>query len=154
MKTNIRKSVLDKFKLYYEEMEKKKVQKAVRISELKRPASKKVTLSTPTVQKPLPQHSRFAKFAELKSKFFTRKPKSKPSISLSKRAQLEQKRARRAELFRGIIGIGLLLVVVSIARSTFIALQFVDGAANIVYLIPQIGFAVIISIIAFLKIYK
>ncbi len=143
------KQTLDSFKLYYEEMERKVPNTAVRISELKTP-EKKSTVVPKSVEK----SSVFSKISQLKSKVFNRKPKRKITPSLSKRAQVEQRKARRGEVFRGIIGIGLLLAVVSIARSTFIALQFVDGVANVVYLIPQVIAAVVVSIIAFVKIYK
>jgi hypothetical protein len=81
---------------------------------------------------------------------FSKKTNTKPKSKLTKKAQLERKLARRNTIIRGIIGIGLLLTVVSIARSTFIALQFVDGTANIIFLAPQVLFAAIISIIVFI----
>lgn len=146
MQIKIAKS-LDEYQMYYEDMEMKVLQKPAKVT-TKKP------VQTNAVKKPSVISRVVAKFTSLKSKIFNRKPRVKYTLRQSKLAQLEQKKARRNELFRGIIGIGLLLVVVSITRSTFVSLQFVDGVANVVYLLPQIVFAIVISIIAFLKIYK
>lgn len=55
---------------------------------------------------------------------------------------------------RGIIGIGLLFVVVSIAYSTYMTNLFVDGSAMVIALAPQVLFALATFVIAFYKILK
>jgi len=76
--------------------------------------------------------------------------KSKKAKKITKS---DQKLAREQKK-RGIIGIGLLFVVVSIAYSTYMTVLFVDGSAMVVALVPQVLFAAIILIKAFYKLYK
>ena len=76
--------------------------------------------------------------------------KSKKVKELTK---IERKLERQKKI-RGIIGIGLLFVVVSIAYSTYMTALFVDGTAMVVALAPQVVFATVILLIAFYKIYK
>lgn len=76
--------------------------------------------------------------------------KSKKAKKLTK---IERKLERQKKI-RGIIGIGLLFVVVSIAYSTYMTALFVDGTAMIVALTPQVVFAAITLLTAFYKIYK
>ncbi len=76
--------------------------------------------------------------------------KSKKAKKVTK---AEQKLARLQKI-RGIIGIGLLFVVVSIAYSTYMTVLFVDGTIMVVALAPQVAFAATILLIAFYKIYK
>ena len=76
--------------------------------------------------------------------------KSKKAKKLTK---IERKLERQKKI-RGIIGIGLLFVVVSIAYSTYMTVLFADGTAMIVALTPQVVFAAITLLIAFYKIYK
>lgn len=76
--------------------------------------------------------------------------KSKKAKKLTK----TERKLERQKKIRGIIGIGLLFVVVSIAYSTYMTVLFVDGAAMIVALTPQVVFATITLLIAFYKIYK
>lgn len=75
----------------------------------------------------------------------------------SKKAKKNTKNDRklaRQQKIRGIIGIGLLFVVVSIAYSTYMTNLFVDGPAMVAALVPQVAFAVVILIIAFYKLFK
>lgn len=72
----------------------------------------------------------------------------------AKKATREQKKLARQQRIHGIIGIGLLFVVVSIAYSTYMTNLFVDGTQMVVALAPQVAFALIVSIYAFYKIYK
>lgn len=65
-----------------------------------------------------------------------------------------EKSAIRQKKIRGIIGIGLLFVVVSIAYSTYMTVLFVDGTVMVLALAPQVAFAALTLLIAFYKIYK
>lgn len=76
--------------------------------------------------------------------------KSKKAKKITK----TQKQLERKQKIRGIIGIGLLFVVVSIAYSTYMVNLFVDGPAMVVALAPQVLFAAVILIIAFYKLFK
>lgn len=75
------------------------------------------------------------------------------SKKVKKLTKTELKLERQKKI-RGIIGIGLLFVVVSIAYSTYMTALFVDGTATVVALAPQVVFATVILLIAFYKIYK
>ena len=75
------------------------------------------------------------------------------SKKVKKLTKTERKLERQKKI-RGIIGIGLLFVVVSIAYSTYMTALFVDGTAMVVALVPQVVFATAILLIAFYKIYK
>lgn len=72
----------------------------------------------------------------------------------AKKVTKTQKQLDREQKKRGIIGIGLLFVVVSIAYSTYMTNLFVDGPEMIVALAPQVAFAAYILIKAFYKLYK
>ena len=75
------------------------------------------------------------------------------SKKVKKLTKTERKLERQKKI-RGIIGIGLLFVVVSIAYSTYMTALFVDGTAMVVALAPQVVFATVILLIAFYTIYK
>ena len=75
------------------------------------------------------------------------------SKKVKKLTKTERKLERQKKI-RGIIGIGLLFVVVSIAYSTYMTALFVDGTAMVVALAPQVVFATVTLLIAFYKIYK
>ena len=83
----------------------------------------------------------------------TKKKLGFKSKKVKKLTKTELKLERQKKI-RGIIGIGLLFVVVSIAYSTYMTALFVDGAATVVALAPQVVFATVILLIAFYKIYK
>lgn len=83
----------------------------------------------------------------------TKKKLGFKSKEVKKLTKIERKLERQKKI-RGIIGIGLLFVVVSIAYSTYMTALFVDGTAMVVALAPQVVFATVILLIAFYKIYK
>lgn len=83
----------------------------------------------------------------------TKKKLGFKSKKVKKLTKTERKLERQKKI-RGIIGIGLLFVVVSIAYSTYMTVLFVDGSAMVVALAPQVTFATVILLIAFYKIYK
>lgn len=83
----------------------------------------------------------------------TKKKLGFKSKKVKKLTKTERKLERQKKI-RGIIGIGLLFVVVSIAYSTYMTVLFVDGSAMVVALVPQVTFATVILLIAFYKIYK
>lgn len=83
----------------------------------------------------------------------TKKKLGVKSKKVKKLTKIERKLERQKKI-RGIIGIGLLFVVVSIAYSTYMTALFVDGTAMVVALAPQVVFATVILLIAFYKIYK
>ena len=83
----------------------------------------------------------------------TKKKLGLKSKKVKKLTKIERKLERQKKI-RGIIGIGLLFVVVSIAYSTYMTALFVDGTAMVVALVPQVVFATVILLIAFYKIYK
>lgn len=137
---------LDKFKLYYEELEKKKVAKA-------KPTTKKAVKTSSKPKTTLKMRFESIKkearsrIDNIQKQHNLRRKKAKKLTKIEKKARLEQKK-------RGIIGIGLLFVVVSIAYSTYMTNLFVDGHMMVVALAPQVIFAVITLLIAFYKIYK
>lgn len=63
-------------------------------------------------------------------------------------------KAPRKRVINGILGIGLLFVIVSIAYSTYITILFVNNSTSIIALIPQVLFATITLLKAFSKLYK
>lgn len=69
-------------------------------------------------------------------------------LTKTERAALQEQQKRV------ILGIGLLLVVVSITFSTFVTLTFVDDKAIYLALAPQVAFALVSLFKAFSKIYK
>jgi hypothetical protein len=152
--------VLENHKLYYEDMEFKKMGKSPsnlktnKVKQIAKPKSgktSKVSLKD-RVKTNLSKRlaaSRSA-FNDIKLKF---KPNKKPS-KLSKKAQLEQKNLTRQEHKRAILGIGLLFVVVSITYSTYVIYNGVSSSASRVMLIPQVVFAILTLAKAFSKIYK
>lgn len=128
---------LREFKLYYEDMEHKTM------------SSVKAKPQKVAVKKPL-----IKKFTDLKTKFIDVVNKTKnPRKKTRKLTKLEQK-AVQEQRKRGILGIGLLLVVVSIAYSTYIVRTFVDTNLSLVSLIPQVSFALYTLLRAFSKLYK
>lgn len=80
--------------------------------------------------------------------------KLKPSKKKTKKLTKEQKTLARQQKKRGILGIGLLFVVVSIAYSSYVIYNGVNSTASRVMLVPQVVFAVFTLFKAFSKIYK
>lgn len=139
------KNSLDKFELYYEELEKKKVAKA----KVTKPAVKTSSKPKTTLKMRFESIKKEARsrIDNIQKQHNLRRKKAKKLTKIEKKARLEQKK-------RGIIGIGLLFVVVSIAYSTYMTNLFVDGHMMVVALAPQVIFAAITLLIAFYKIYK
>lgn len=78
-----------------------------------------------------------------------RKPKKKAKkVTKARREELREQRRN------GILGIGLLLVVASIAYSTSVIFIGVDSDASRIALLPQALFALLTLIKAFSKFYK
>lgn len=76
-----------------------------------------------------------------------------PSKKSKKPTKAELELAKK-QYDNAIIGIGLLLVVVSIAYSTSVILLGVDSLGSKIALLPQAIFALVISIKAFSRLYK
>lgn len=126
---------LDNSELYYEEYEDKPVKASKsRLPQDENPIKERVSAVIKSVRE------RFSKL----------KLHRKPSKKLSK----DDKKALREQQKRGILGIGLLFVVVSIAYSSYVILNGVDSIASKVMLVPQVAFALRSLIKAFSKIYK
>lgn len=145
MKTN----TLDSFQLYYEEMELKQVGKST-ITETKTDAVKRKE-TKPKVS--LQNRINTVKGA-VRVRFDNITKKLKPHRKSVKKLTKADRKLAREQKIRGIIGIGLLFVIVSIAYSTYMTNLFVDGTAMIIALAPQVVFAGVTLLIAFYKIYK
>lgn len=140
------------FILFYEEME-KKVKKAnsSKVSVSKTDSSKKKAVSKPKIS----LKSRIAaKLAPIKTRFNDVVNKIKhPRKKAKKPTKAEQKLVKQ-QRNRGILGIGLLLVVVSIIYSTSVIFIGVSSTISKIALFPQALFAFLTLIKAFSKIYK
>lgn len=93
------------------------------------------------------------KLASAKKSVVAKFKKVKPLKSnkkLTKAQRLERKQRRN----NVIMGIGLLLVIVSIAYSTTVVRYFVDSPETLIFLAPQVVFAIMIIFKAFSKLYK
>jgi hypothetical protein len=82
------------------------------------------------------------------------KKQPKKAKKISKAAAKIKKQQYYEQLNHGIIGLGLLLVIVSITYSTVIVREFVDTTVSLLAIAPQVVFAIAISIKAFSKLYK
>lgn len=132
------------FELHYEEMEKKKVTKAK--SKIEKPEK--------YINKVSIKRRALGVIAIARYHFNKTVHKLKPQSKKSKKLTKVEQKTRRDQKIRGILGIGLLLVTVSVAYSTYMTNLFVDGTQMIIALVPQVIFAAIIIIIAFYKIFK
>lgn len=90
----------------------------------------------------------------IRSKFNNSLKHLKISHKKAKKPTKIELKARRDQQKRGILGIGLLFVFVSIAYSTYMTNLFVDGTQMVIALAPQVIFTLVIFIIAFYKILK
>jgi len=150
-------NVLDNSKLYYEDLERKKVKttpgkrKSVKVSP--KPVSKK-SKTTPkeligSVKKSI--QTRYGivrvKLQDIILKVKHPRKKAKKLTKVEREALLKQRE-------NGILGIGLLSVVVSIAYSTYIVRTFVNTELSLLALAPQVVFASCILLKAFSKLYK
>lgn len=147
--------------LYYEELEEKKVVKAKKAVKSKpkvrvnKKMSKRKTLSEKnpavyfnmlfgTIKSTLNVRSHFDNIL----KKINKQPKKAKKVTKAQKQEIQEQRKR------GILGIGLLLVIVSIIYSTTVVREFVDSAASLVALAPQVIFAGVILVKAFSKLYK
>lgn len=148
------KQTLDSFKLYYERLESEvgKTTKAVKSKYTvksakpvaKKPSVKKITLK-----------ARFDGLVKVARVHFNNiKKRLGFKIKKAQKLTKEELKTARGQKIHGIIGIGLLFVVVSIAYSTYMTVLFVDGITMALALTPQVIFASVILLIAFYKIYK
>lgn len=142
---------LDKFPLYYEDLERKPVKTAPKTTSKVKSTPKtktpnKVVVGVKSKFKDVEKSVR-GFFNNTKKKFVARRKKAQKMTKIEKKALQEQK-------VRGIIGIGLLFVVVSITYSTYMTALFVDGTMMVAALAPQVIFAVTTLLIAFYKLYK
>lgn len=80
--------------------------------------------------------------------------KMKITRKKSKKLTKADKKLAREQFLRGIMGIGLLFVVVSIAYSTAVIFIGVDSIASKIALLPQVIFALYTLYKAFSQFYK
>lgn len=141
-------STLDNFKLHYEEMEFNKVKTSGKTTTT---VKAKATPSKPKV-------SVKARLTGVKAKVRTRfnnvVKKIVPHRKKAKKTTKIEKKLNHEQQMRGILGIGLLFVVVSIIYSTYVIFNGVSSTASRVMLIPQVVFAALTLFKAFSKIYK
>lgn len=111
--------------------------------------TKKETRKRKSVKEVLKVNSANLRAGVFKLATKVKEPK-KPAKKLTKTQVKESKEHR----LRVIMGIGLLLVVVSIGYSITVILTLVDSWVALIVLAPQIAFAVITTFKAFSNIYK
>jgi hypothetical protein len=145
------KSEID-FELYYEELEKKVAKPKSKVLTNKKPevkvdkslSEKKVTLKQRVT----------GVVSKVRGRFNNVVNKVKSPRKKAKKLTKDVKKARREQNVRGILGIGLLFVVVSITYSTYVIYNGVSSTASRVMLVPQVVFALLTLFKAFSKIYK
>ncbi len=167
MQTQKVRNSLDDYKLEYEDMEMKVPQVKSKVAINKEKPNAKVVKTDAVKRKAKPaligrikaylKADMSRRSAQSRSGFndimLRLKPAKKPS-KLSKKAQKEQQKAVLDQHKRGILGLGLLFVVVSITYSSYVILNGVHSTASRVMLVPQVVFALLTLIKAFSKIYK
>jgi hypothetical protein len=148
------------FKLYYEDLEEKKVKKTSTtnstIKKTKPAASKKTQKTGKTPKSRLLDAKKFVvlKYTVVKLKLEDVVNKAlHPSKTAKKMTKMEQK-AVIQQRKNVIMGIGLLFVIVSITYSTYIVRTFVNTGGSLIALAPQVVFAGYILLKAFSKLYK
>lgn len=152
---------LNNFKLYYEDLEGARMQKAktsqkaakVKVETKKANKSSSKKQATP-VKKVSLKDKMLVKLQPLRSKFNNMLDRIKNPSKTKKKLTKAQKAEMHEDRKRAILGIGLLLVVVSIAYSTSVIFIGVDSNASRIALFPQALFAIIILFKAFFKLYK
>ncbi len=137
-------SVLESFKLDYEEMEKK-------VGKPNPKVKAKAQLKKPNIQLKARIKTLFARLRKLFNNVVN---KAKPHRKSVKKVTKKQQKLNREQQMRGILGIGLLFVVVSITYSTYVIFNGVDSSASRLLLAPQVFFALYTLFKAFSKIYK
>lgn len=88
------------------------------------------------------------------STFYNIKKRVSQPRKKAKKSTKAQREIAKKERNRAILGIGLLLVVVSIAYSTSVIYIGVDSSASRIALLPQVTFALFTLFRAFSKLYK
>lgn len=141
--------VLESFNLYYEDLERKKV----KVTPVKQ--SKKTTKSTKQVKNSKSfKENVLDRLQPVRSKLNNVYAQLKnPRKKAKKRTKAEQEQLKQQNK-NAILGIGLLLVVVSIAYSTSVIYIGVDSDASRLALLPQVVFALATLFKAFSKLYK
>lgn len=142
MKISRAPSSLDNFKLFYEDMGKKMQHNKTSAHTIR---SKKSNQRTVVLRESIAKF--FNKIHDITHK--AKSPRKKGKKHTKKQIELI-----RAQQKRGILGIGLLLVVVSIAYSTLVIIAGVDGPISKIILLPQALFALVTLLKAFSKIYQ
>lgn len=142
-------SIIEGFKLYYEDLERKKV----KTTPTKKKESKATKKPVATTRKPLKQVFE-AKVKVVRSKLDNVLLKIKHPSKKAKKLTKVEREALIQQRKNGILGIGLLLVIVSIAYSTYIVRTFVNTDLSLLALAPQVLFALYILLKAFSKLYK
>lgn len=94
------------------------------------------------------------RLAPVRSQFNNALSKVKTKRKKAKKPTKAQQKLAKQQHKNVILGIGLLLVIVSIAFSTTVTLTFVNSPAAYIALAPQVAFAAAVSIIAFYNIFK
>lgn len=135
-------SVLNSFKLHYEELEKKKVTKP-----------SKVKAKAQSKNKSFKDRKEIL-FGKIRVHFNNTVHKMTPHRKKARKLTKAELKFHKEQNVRAILGIGLLLVVVSIAYSTTIIFLGVDSSASRLALLPQVIFALFTLIKAFSKFYK
>lgn len=148
---------LEEFNLGYEDLEFHKVKKTST-------TKKTVNKAKPTVKKKpqvtvksrLSAAKKFiiAKLMVLKLKFEGVVNKALHPKKTAKKMTKKERELVIIQRKNGIMGIGLLLVIVSITYSTYIVRTFVDTNLSLLALAPQVVFALYILLKAFSKLYK
>lgn len=136
-------SVLSNFKLYFEDLE-KKVEVTSKVSSVKRKAMPKTSLKVGISNN----------ISSIKGHFNNVLKKLKHPRKKAKKLTKTERKFLRQQNLRAILGIGLLLVIVSIAYSTTVIFIGVDSSASRLALLPQVVFALYTLIKAFSKFYK
>ena len=151
--TKEKKWVLDTRKLKYEEIKPKKLKIAKEPKVTKK--SKKAVLASNTGRKRLNIRGHMVSGLKNIHNNFNGVVKKvyHPSKKGKKLTKIERENAKN-QRNRGIMGVGQLLVVVSIAYSTAVILIGVGSLASIIALLPQVIFALVTLIKAFSKLYK
>lgn len=142
---------LDNFKLEYEEMEFHKVKKTDKVKVTAKTTS---TSATKRKAKVSPKDRVKAILKAIRARFDNILKKLKLKGKKTKKATKMQKKLERQQQIRGILGLGLLFVVVSITYSTYVIYNGVSSSASRLMLIPQVVFALYTLFKAFSKIYK
>lgn len=147
----VAKETIDKCKLYYELTERKPMKVAPK-------ASKKVNNKSTNQRKKATTTKAKQSKKTFGSKVRSKLDKVAKSLSFilvkDKKLTKAERKKKTKERINGIIGVGLLFVIVSIAYSTYVVTLFVDGTTALIAVAPQVIFASVTLFKAFYKMYK